>query len=267
MKTKQLLAGALAGTVVLSPLAFAAGATPAQSSAAIKEDQVQLKANERALTIEEALLRGDRDTLKADLQSGRMSAMSEDSEQLYKDQQYIKGEQKDIARDKPGSPQMKSDQQALRREETQLASDQMTQRADARAGRMSAVSDDGERVYRDQQAIKAQEKQILAYRAKLSSDQKEWMANGMREHDILAIEASVAATRIDLSQAIAAAERHVHGKAVSARLEDGNGQLAYKVEVLKGDRLFEVTVHSREGTIVSAAVDKAGGHGKYGDKS
>lgn len=267
MKTQQLLAGALAGTVALVPLAFAAGAAPAQLSAAVKEDRTQLKADDNALAREEAQLRADRDTLTADTRSGRMSAMSEDSEKIYKDRQYIEGQEKDIARDKPGSLQMKSDREALQLEERQLAFDQMTQRADARAGRMSAISDDSERVYRDRQAVKAQEKQIHADRAKLGADKNEWMAIGMRQHDISAIKASVAATRIDLSEAIAAAERNVQGKAVSAALENGNGQLAYKVEVLKGDRLFDVTVHSREGSIVSAAVDRAGRHGRYGDNS
>lgn len=258
MKTKHLLAGALAGTVALSPLAFAAGAAPAQLAMAVKEDRTQLKADDNALARDEAQLRADREMLSADARSGRMSATSEDSEKIYKDRQYIEGQEKDIARDKPGTPQMKADREALRLEERQLAFDQMTQRADARAGRMSAMSDDGERVYRDRQAVTAQEKQILADRAKLRADKSEWMATGMQQHDIAAIKASVAATRIDLSEAIAAAERHVQGKAVSAVLENGNGQLAYKVEVLKGDRLFDVTVHSREGIIVSAAVDRAG---------
>lgn len=257
MKTKHFLA-ALAGTVALGPLAFAAAATPVQLPAAVKEDSTQLKADENALARDKTQLRADRDTLRADTLSGRMSAMSEDSEKIYKDRQYIEGQEKDIARDKPGSLQMKADREALQLENRQLAFDQMTQRADAGAGRMAAVSDDGERVYRDRQAVNAEEKQILADRDKLGADRNEWMAAGMRQHDISAIKASVAATRIDLSEAIAAAERHVQGKAVSAALENGNGQLAYKVEVLKGDRLFDVTVHSREGVIVSAAVDRAG---------
>jgi uncharacterized membrane protein YkoI len=240
MKTKQLLAGALAGTVALAPLAFAAGATPAQLSAAVKEDRAQLKADDSALARDEARLRADQDKLRADTRSGRMSAMSDDAEKIYKDRQYVEGQEKDIARDNPGSLQMKSDREALRSEERRLAFDQTTQRSDARAGRMSAMSDDGERVYRDRQAVKAEERQILADRAKLTADKNEW---------------------------IAAAERHVQGKAVSAVLENGNGRLAYKVEVLKGDRLFDVTVHSREGSIVSAAVDRAGGHGRYGDNS
>jgi uncharacterized membrane protein YkoI len=267
MKTKQLLAGALAGTVALAPLAFAAGATPAQLSAAVKEDRAQLKADDSALARDEARLRADQDTLRADTRSGRMSAMSDDAEKIYKDRQYVEGQEKDIARDNPGSLQMKSDREALRSEERRLAFDQTTQRSDARAGRMSAMSDDGERVYRDRQAVKAEERQILADRAKLTADKNDWMATGMLQHDISAIKASVAATRIDLGEAIAAAERHVQGKAVSAVLENGNGRLAYKVEVLKGDRLFDVTVHSREGSIVSAAVDRAGGHGRYGDNS
>ena len=44
-----------------------------------------------------------------------MAAESKDAERVYKDQQAIKGEKKDIAADKPGSLQMKSDKAALQK--------------------------------------------------------------------------------------------------------------------------------------------------------
>jgi hypothetical protein len=40
------------------------------------------------------------------------------------------------------------------------------------SGKMAAVSDDAERFYKDRQAIKAEEKQIAADKAKLLTDQK-----------------------------------------------------------------------------------------------
>ena len=196
MKTMQLLAGALAGAVALSVPAFAIGAGPAVSSAALDQDKMQLSADQRALAREEARLQADRHTLAADTRSGKMSAMSEDSEKIYKDQQYIKGEKADTAHDKAGSLQMKSDRDALWREEKQLTSDRTKLREDTESGKMSAMSDDAERVYRDRQEEGSQSKQIRADRAKLAADEKARTASRADYNRVSAIEASVAAAQL-----------------------------------------------------------------------
>jgi hypothetical protein len=172
MKTTHLIAGTLAGSMILASLGFAAGNAFAQSTAAVKEDQAQSKADGSALARDRARLRSDETTLGTDIRSGRMAAESRDEEKVYKDRQAIRGEKKDLAGDKPGSLQRKSDATALRRENENLKADANTWAADARSGRMAAESADAEKVYRDQQGIKGQETAITADRADLKSDQK-----------------------------------------------------------------------------------------------
>jgi hypothetical protein len=100
MKTKQLIAGALAGSMILTSLGFAAGNVLAQPTAAVKEDQAQSKADESALARERARLRADEKTLRADTESGKMAAESPDGEKVYKDRRAIKGEANDITTDR-----------------------------------------------------------------------------------------------------------------------------------------------------------------------
>jgi uncharacterized membrane protein YkoI len=83
--------------------------------------------------------------------------------------------------------------------------------------------------------------------------------------EVTALKASIAAASIDLPQAIAFAEAHVKGKAVKAELADEHGKSGYEIEVLVGDRLMDVVVDSRDGKILSAAVDKAD-HDEHDDK-
>jgi len=167
MKTTQVIAGALAGSMFLTSLSFAA-----QSTGAVREDQAQTKADASALARERARLRLDDKTLGADTNSGRMAAESPDGEKVYKDRQAIRGEKNDIARDKPGSLQERSDKSALQREEETLKADANTWAADAKSGRMAAESADAEKVYREQQAIKGQQNAIGADRRKLNADRK-----------------------------------------------------------------------------------------------
>ena len=63
--------------------------------------------------------------------------------------------------------------------------------------------------------------------------------------------------KISLTQAIAAAEGHVQGKAVRAELEDENGTLVYGVEVTSGAQTTDVKVDSNNGKILSAQADQA----------
>ncbi|MEA3155504.1 MAG: hypothetical protein QOK44_3093, partial [Betaproteobacteria bacterium] len=116
MKTKQLIAGTLAGSMILTSLGFAAGNAFAQSTTAVKEDQAQSKADDSGVARERARLQVDQKTLGADTRSGKMAAESPDSEKVYRDRQAIRGEKKDIAGDKAGSLQEQSDRTALQRE-------------------------------------------------------------------------------------------------------------------------------------------------------
>src|ERR1700712_5645078 len=72
MKTTQVIAGALAGSMILTSLGFAAGNAVAQSTGAVKEDQAQTKADDSALARERAQRQVDEKTLRADTRSGRM---------------------------------------------------------------------------------------------------------------------------------------------------------------------------------------------------
>jgi hypothetical protein len=172
MKTTQkVIAGALAGAIILVSFGFAAVNAAAQSTA-VKEDQAQTKADDSALARERAQLQVDEKTLRTDTRSGRMTAESPDSENVYKDRQAIRGENKDIAGDRPGSLQRKSDRTALQREDESSNADAQKWAADTTSGRMSAESTDAEKVYRDQRAIRGQENAITADRGKLKADQK-----------------------------------------------------------------------------------------------
>lgn len=69
--------------------------------------------------------------------------------------------------------------------------------------------------------------------------------------------AALAQAKISLSQAIAAAEQKVSGKAVRAELEDENGTLVYGVEVVNGAKSTDVKVDIATGAILSAQADQA----------
>jgi uncharacterized membrane protein YkoI len=69
--------------------------------------------------------------------------------------------------------------------------------------------------------------------------------------------AALSQARISLTQAIAAAEQRVAGKAVRAGLEDENGKLVYGVEVLHGNQTTDVKVDSDNGGILSAQADRS----------
>jgi hypothetical protein len=170
MNTQKLIAGALAGSIALTSIAFASTQTHARPAAAIKEDEAQLKADEASLSWDRTQLQSDRKSQQADQRSGKLSAMSNDALLVYQDKQAIKGEEKVIAADKPGSLQMKMDQAALQRERGQLSTDDKVFAADTHSGKMAAMSEDEETVYRDEQAIKAQRHAIAADQTELKID-------------------------------------------------------------------------------------------------
>ena len=83
--------------------------------------------------------------------------------------------------------------------------------------------------------------------------------------------AALAQAKISLSQAIAAAEQKVSGKAVRAELEDENGTFVYGVEVVNGGKSTDVKVDIGTGAILSAQADQADHegdeNGNEGDES
>lgn len=68
---------------------------------------------------------------------------------------------------------------------------------------------------------------------------------------------AIAKARISLTQAIAAAEQHVHGKAYRAEYENSKQGWAYDVEVVSGAKVFDIRVDADKGTVISSAEDKA----------
>ncbi|MEO6351800.1 MAG: PepSY domain-containing protein [bacterium] len=78
----------------------------------------------------------------------------------------------------------------------------------------------------------------------------------MEKNEVPALKAQMSAAKITLNNAITAAETHVQGKAVDAKLEDKSGKFSFRVEVLKADQIMDVTVDSRDGKILSAVADK-----------
>lgn len=85
----------------------------------------------------------------------------------------------------------------------------------------------------------------------------------MEKDEVPALKAQMSAAKITLNNAITGAETHVQGKAVDARLEDKSRKFSYRVEVLKGNQIMDVTVDSRDGKIVSAVADKGEHEGDH----
>jgi uncharacterized membrane protein YkoI len=77
--------------------------------------------------------------------------------------------------------------------------------------------------------------------------------SGAQENDALAISQA----QVTLTQAIAAAEQHVGGKAAKAELEQENGKWAFDVEVVKDKAIMDVKVDATSGKVLSATEDKA----------
>lgn len=73
------------------------------------------------------------------------------------------------------------------------------------------------------------------------------------ENDALAITSA----KVDLGQAVTAAEQHVGGKASHAEFEHHHGQPAFDVEVVKGHQVTDVKVDAVSGQVISARADQA----------
>jgi uncharacterized membrane protein YkoI len=79
-----------------------------------------------------------------------------------------------------------------------------------------------------------------------------YAAQSSKENDALA----VSTAKIDLTQAIAAAEQHVGGKAAKAEYERDKGQWVFDVEVVKGQTVMDVKVDPASGKVIAATEDK-----------
>lgn len=72
------------------------------------------------------------------------------------------------------------------------------------------------------------------------------------ENDALAITGA----KIGLTQAVAAAEQHVGGKASRAEYEQHKGQWVFDVEVVKDKTVMDVKVDPTSGKVLAAVEDK-----------
>lgn len=59
-----------------------------------------------------------------------------------------------------------------------------------------------------------------------------------------------------LGQAVAAAEQQVKGRAVRAELEKARQGWVYDVEVIQGDKVFDVKVDAEKASVISAEQDR-----------
>lgn len=62
---------------------------------------------------------------------------------------------------------------------------------------------------------------------------------------------------IPLIQAVTLAERHVSGKASRAEFENSKQGWVYDIEVVSGNRVFDIRVDAGKGNIISSTEDKA----------
>lgn len=65
------------------------------------------------------------------------------------------------------------------------------------------------------------------------------------------------ATKISLSQAVAAAEQQANGRATRAELEHTKSGIVFDVEVVSGAKVFDVKVDPEKGTVIAATLDQA----------
>lgn len=172
MTMKLKLINKVCMSAVAAAFAFAAVTALAEPSLAVKEDTAQMTSDKAALQRQITRLDADEARLKADTASGRMSAESKDAYAVYMGKQAIVGGNKDIAADKASSLQMTSDRAALQRQIKRLDVAEARLKADTKEGKMAAESKDSTKVYRDQQSLKSEKKDIAADNTKLIADQK-----------------------------------------------------------------------------------------------
>jgi uncharacterized membrane protein YkoI len=69
--------------------------------------------------------------------------------------------------------------------------------------------------------------------------------------------AALANSKISLVQAVTTAEQHVNGHASKAEFERSWRGAIYEVDVVSGDKVFEVKVDADQGTVLSSAEEKS----------
>jgi uncharacterized membrane protein YkoI len=79
-----------------------------------------------------------------------------------------------------------------------------------------------------------------------------YATNKFSENDALAITTA----KIDLIQAVTAAEQHVGGKASRAEYEYEKGQSLFEIEVVKDKSVMDVKVDPMSGKVIAAVADK-----------
>ena len=75
-------------------------------------------------------------------------------------------------------------------------------------------------------------------------------------NDAVSSAVAMSKAKLSLNQAIAAAEQHASGKASKAEYEQTKAGWAYDVEVVAGNKVFDVRVDADRGTVISSAEDK-----------
>jgi hypothetical protein len=158
--------------VTLIALASVSGNAMAQGFSAAKEDAAQLQSDKAALQRQLNRLDADEARLKSDTASGRMSAESKDAYQVYTGKQAIEGRKKDLAADKKGSMQMKADKAALQRQIKRLDVAEARLKGDTEAGKMTSMSKDSEKVFKDRQAVEGEKKAMATDSLKIKADKK-----------------------------------------------------------------------------------------------
>ena len=93
-----------------------------------------------------------------------------------------------------------------------------------------------------------------------------WAYASQRDDRDDATRAASGPPAISLSQAIAVAEQHAQGSAISAELERDDGRTHYEVEVARAGGTIDVKVDVSDGSVIGAeagrAAPEADDHGK-----
>lgn len=72
---------------------------------------------------------------------------------------------------------------------------------------------------------------------------------------------------ISLSQAIAAAEQHVGGKAARADFDQHKGQALFDIEVVKDTKIMDVKIDPANGKVISSAEHQEGHDGGHDENN
>ncbi|ANH66587.1 peptidase M4 [Mitsuaria sp. 7] len=96
----------------------------------------------------------------------------------------------------------------------------------------------------------------------LAYAEKQEGGKGGAENDAIA----VTKAKVSLAQAVAVAEQHLNGKASRAEYERTKQGDAYDIEVVNGDKVFDVRVDAEKGVILSSALDESDGNGDREDR-